>query len=395
MKNSTVGDISEQVRGVSYAKKDASAVPLDGYSPVLRANNIGAFGLILDDLVYVPDARISSKQRVLSNDVIVAASSGSLSVVGKAAQARDGFDGGFGAFCKVLRPGIDVDPHYFGHYFRTPIYRRTVSNLAAGANINNLKNEHLDNLKFPLPPLAEQKRIAGILDAADALRARRRESLAQLDTLLQSTFLEMFGDPVTNPMGWEVDPLGKLCLEKPTYGSGAASCDYDLALPRYVRITDVDVAGNLTGDPRCAQLSDEDIDKYRLFEGDFLFARSGATVGKSFLYRREHGFCVYAGYMIRFRPDPSILLPEVLFRYTQTYAYWRWIESNSRAVAQPNINAKMYSELPVARPPLDLQQHFAAIVESVEQQKVAQRAHLMELDTLFAALQQRAFGGEL
>ena len=121
MKNSTVGDISEQVRGVSYAKKDASAVPLDGYSPVLRANNIGAFGLILDDLVYVPDARISSKQRVLSNDVIVAASSGSLSVVGKAAQARDGFDGGFGAFCKVLRPGIDVDPHYFGHYFRTPI----------------------------------------------------------------------------------------------------------------------------------------------------------------------------------------------------------------------------------------------------------------------------------
>ena len=78
--------------------------------------------------------------------------------------------------------------------------------------INNGGNpkEHLSpnlELQIPLPPLAEQKRIAGILDAADALRAKRREALAQLDTLLQSTFLDMFGDPVTNPMGWEVREL--------------------------------------------------------------------------------------------------------------------------------------------------------------------------------------------
>ena len=67
-----------------------------------------------------------------------------------------------------------------------------------------LNKAKLQILQIPLPPLAEQKRIAGILDAADALRAKRREALAQLDTLLQSTFLDMFGDPVTNPMGWEV-----------------------------------------------------------------------------------------------------------------------------------------------------------------------------------------------
>ena len=178
MKVAAVRDISEQIRGVTYVKSDASAVPRSDYSPILRANNIGEHGLLLEDLIFVPNTKISPKQRIVPNDIVVAASSGSISVVGKTAQARIGFDGGFGAFCKVLRPGPDVDPHYFGHYFKTPSYRRVVSKLASGANINNLKKEHLDNLQILLPPLAEQKWIAGILDAADALRAKRREALA-------------------------------------------------------------------------------------------------------------------------------------------------------------------------------------------------------------------------
>ena len=149
MKIAAVRDISEQIRGVTYAKSDASATPKSGYSPMLRAINIGEYGLLLEDLIFVPNSKISPKQRIVSNDVVVATSSGSISVVGKTAQARLGFDGGFGAFCKVLRPGPDVDPHYFGHYFKTPSYRRVVSQLASGANINNLRKEHLDNLPIP------------------------------------------------------------------------------------------------------------------------------------------------------------------------------------------------------------------------------------------------------
>ena len=112
MKIVAVGDICEQIRGVTYAKSDASDVPRSGFTPILRANNIGQDGLLFEDLVFVPDAEISPKQRVMPNDVVVAASSGSISVVGKTAQAREGFEGGFGAFCKVLRPGADVDPYY-------------------------------------------------------------------------------------------------------------------------------------------------------------------------------------------------------------------------------------------------------------------------------------------
>ena len=79
-----------------------------------------------------------------------------------------------------------------------------------GATFLQVSKGDIASLQIPLPPLAEQKRIAGILDAADALRAKRREALAQLDTLLQSTFLDMFGDPVTNPKGWEVTCGGDL-----------------------------------------------------------------------------------------------------------------------------------------------------------------------------------------
>src|SRR5262249_22508174 len=109
MKIVRVGAISDQVRGVSYSKSEALQEAHAGYSPILRANNIGDHGLIFDDLLYVPDARISSTQRIAPNDVVVATSSGSRLVVGKAAQARHGFAGGFGAFCKVLRPGPEVD----------------------------------------------------------------------------------------------------------------------------------------------------------------------------------------------------------------------------------------------------------------------------------------------
>jgi type I restriction enzyme S subunit len=189
-----VSEVAEQVRGVSYDKEDASTTALPGYLPVLRAGNITDEGLSFDDLVFVPGERISSKQKIRRNDVVIAASSGSLDVVGKAARALTDYEGGFGAFCKVLRPGRDVDPGYFAHFFRTPANRRRVSALAAGININNLRNEHLDTMEIPLPPLPDQWRIAEILDKADALRAKRRAALAQLDTLTQSIFLDLFGD---------------------------------------------------------------------------------------------------------------------------------------------------------------------------------------------------------
>jgi type I restriction enzyme S subunit len=209
-----VGEISTQIRGISYAKNDAILKIADGYLPILRANNIQEEGIILQDLVFVPKSKITEKQKILSGDVVIAASSGSINLVGKAASAKEDMNASFGAFCKILRPKKNiVDARYFANFFKTQQYRQIISNLAAGANINNLRNEHLDNLEIPLPPLEEQRKIAEILDKADSLIQKRKESIAKLDELLQATFIDMFGDPVTNPKGWEVKLLQDLSIK--------------------------------------------------------------------------------------------------------------------------------------------------------------------------------------
>lgn len=232
-----VSDLAEQIRGVSYDKEDASSTPRPGYLPVLRAGNIADDGLVFADLVFVPAERIAERQKVRRNDVVIAASSGSLDVVGKAARALEDYEGGFGAFCKVLRPGPNVDPAYFAHFFKTPEYRRRVSALAAGVNINNLRNEHLDEMPVPLPPLPEQRRIAEILDEAEALRAKRRAALAKLDTLTQSTFFDMFGNPASNPKGW---PITRLESEVTSirYGTGSPPPYVEEGVP-FIRATNI------------------------------------------------------------------------------------------------------------------------------------------------------------
>lgn len=180
-----VGDIARQIRGVTYAKNEASSEPFLGGVLLLRAGNIGGFGIEVDDLIYVPAARVRPEQYLVENDVLIATSSGSLSVVGKAARVESS-GGTFGAFCKVLRPGEGVDPRYFSHFFQTAEYRAAMSRAAAGANINNLRTADLDSLEIPLPSMSEQVRISAILDHADSLRRMRRKQMAIFDDAIAS-----------------------------------------------------------------------------------------------------------------------------------------------------------------------------------------------------------------
>ena len=178
----TVGllDIATLLRGVTYARGDARDAPFEGSIPVVRANNIQARAFDLRDLVYVPDRLVNHLQRIRKGDVVVATSSGSISVVGKAVQATDDLRCGFGAFCGLLRPNSEISARYFGHYFSSETYRSAVSSMARGVNINNLKREHFAALTVHLAPLDEQKRIA---DKHDAVLARVDACRERLDCL--------------------------------------------------------------------------------------------------------------------------------------------------------------------------------------------------------------------
>lgn len=171
----------------------------------------------------------------------------------------------------------------------------------------------------------------------------------------------MFGDVRENPRGYRKTCLRDVAIGKLTYGANCPAIDYD-GCTRYLRITDIKDTGGLNEDAKSPSVISE---KYVLTDGDILFARSGATVGKTYRYRQTDGRALYAGYLIRLTPNRSIVLPDYLFWYTKTDFYKSFLEHAQRAVAQPNINAQQYGSLEILLPPLDAQRSFVAFVNQV------------------------------
>lgn len=157
--------------------------------------------------------------------------------------------------------------------------------------------------------------------------------------------------------------LGEIC-EKPMYGANVAAIDGNPEKDyRYIRITDIDDNGYLNDDWKTAKEIDR---KYILKDGDFLFARSGATAGKTFLYTEKVGKAIYAGYLIKFSPKKNVLNPKYLNNLTQLPAYKNWAALTRGGTAQPNINAEQYSQYQIPLPPLDVQKSIAAECETVD-----------------------------
>lgn len=175
--NATLGDLLTVLRGVSYKKEEAHYNPVDGLVPILRANSIDNGHLVFDDLVYVPQRYVSDEQLLHPCDIVVAASSGSSSVVGKAAPLRTEWFGSFGAFCFGLRPSQHVNAMLVAYYLQTTEYRNRVSELASGVNINNLRRHHIEDTPFRLPPFNEQHRI---VDEIEKQFSRLDEAVANL-----------------------------------------------------------------------------------------------------------------------------------------------------------------------------------------------------------------------
>ncbi len=159
-----IADVADFIRGVTYQKSDAREEPEDGFLPLIRATNIGNESLSYDEFVFVPKKVVKPEQLIRINDMVIAASSGSISIVGKSAPVLVDFEATFGAFCAVLRPQSSISPNFFRLYVQSPICRETWSNLARGTNINNLKREQVLTTSIPVPPLDEQEKIAEILD---------------------------------------------------------------------------------------------------------------------------------------------------------------------------------------------------------------------------------------
>lgn len=299
----------------------------------------------------------------------------------------------------VFRPRHGLDGAYLFHLLRAPVVRtKGVGRMKGAAGQRRVPAEYFAELPIPLPPLAEQKRIAGILDAADALRAKRREALAQLDTLLQATFLDLFGDPVTNPKGWERVSFGSLIHSGPQNGIYKPSKDYGSG----TRILRIDgfydgAVTDLTSLKR-VQVSENEISLYSLAESDIVINRvnSRSHLGKCALIPPLDEPVIFESNMMRLSLNSERMLPRFATQFLQTTFIKNQILSACKdAVNQSSINQTDVKKFQVLVPAIDVQKRFAAVVSVIDQQRTSFRLHLAELDALFASLQSRAFRGEL
>lgn len=282
---------------------------------------------------------------------------------------------------KVLKPSHQCDAKYLFHFLRQ-------ARLPDAGYSRHFK--FLKELRIPLPPLPEQRRIAAILDKADALRAKRREAIAKLDQLLQSVFLDMFGDPMTNPKGWPVDTIGSL-LESATYGS-SSKASTEGAVP-ILRMNNITYSGEMDLTNLKYVSSAEADAKYLVEPGDLLFNRTNSKelVGKTAVYDGPTPMA-FAGYLVRAR-----VAGEYSPHYISAFLNSRFgkivLQSMCKSiVGMANINAREFASISLPIPPATLQQQFAVIKARLARKKDRLRLQADRLDELFAALQSECFG---
>ena len=254
----------------------------------------------------------------------------------------------------------------------------------SGTSIPQLTVPMLKKYSFPLPTKEQQLAIIDQLDNVCNLISLRRQHFAKLDELVKSRFIEMFIG-----QGYPTKTIDEVSLVKGEYGAQSASVEYDPSRPRYVRITDINDDGTLNDD-FVSSINPIDDEQYRLEYGDFMFARMGATVGKTYAFIK--GNQIFAGYLIRYKLNQEIINPRYLYWYTRLDEYWNWVKLNQSGAAQPGINAKKYGSLQVPVPPMELQEQFAAFVKQTDKSKFEIQKSLEKLETLKKSLMQKYFG---
>ena len=340
------------------------------------------------------EAPSRARQLVARGDVIVSTVRPNLNGVARVPDQLDGATASTG-FCVLRALEPKLDSRYLFHWVKSPSFVADMVNKATGASYPAVSDRIIFDSRILLPPLAEQRRIAEVLDRAEALRAKRRAALAQLDSLTESLFLDLFGDPATNPKALAKEPLEQLTLNitdgkhgdcRPSPSSGYF----------FVSVKDIKDGRIDYSDAREIDRDDfmEVHKRTRLEAGDVLVTNSG-TIGKTAVVAASPKL-----ERTTFQKSVAIVKPrrerlESLYLKAALDLCVAKLSMESSGSSQKNLLLGQLRGFSICVPPIALQREFARRVQAVEKLKTAQRASLAELDALFASLQHRAFRGEL
>lgn len=394
-----LGDVAAFVRGINFKPEDVIPVGTPGSVACMRTKNVQS-ELDLSDVWGVGESFVKRGDQFLQHGDILVSSANSWNLVGKCCCVPAlPWRSSFGGFISVLRadPGR-IDPRYLFHWFSSTRTQETVRSYGQRTtNISNLNVDRCLKLSLPLPPLSEQHRIVEVLDRAEALRAKRRAALAQLDTLTQSIFVDMFGDPATNPKGWFGQTIADICEVRG--GKRLPKGEEYSPTPtayRYIRVTDL--KSGAVDESALVYLKPEvqaSIKRYIVNTGDVIISIAGSigliapvppsldganlTENAAKLVPRRHG-----------EYDACFLAVLLQTPYAQSQ-----ISSHIGQVTIGKLALFRIEKIQMRIPPFPLQYDFARRVAQVDKLKVTHRAALTDLDALFASLQHRAFRGDL
>lgn len=397
-------DRLKDVAAINAATLPANTDP--GYEfDYLEISNVDYYGVVdpnaIERLRY-EDAPSRARRRVEKNNTVISSVRPNLQAVAFLSDGRDDFVCSTG-FNVVQPHERRLIPKFIYYALISEAGRQYFEATAKGVGYPAVDDKDFNSFSAPLPPLPEQQRIAAYLDAScaaiDAAVAAKRRQIETLDALRRSIITNAITRglnpdvPLTTsghewlgdiPMHWSAPCLKRLLKEPLTYGLNEAAELEDRDLPRYLRITDFDESGTLRDDtfrslPReiaCEALLEED---------DVLFARSGATVGKTFMFRDYEGEACFAGYLIRARTMASKLNPLFLYHFTKTTVYETWKNLIFTQATIQNISAVKYNYLAIPLPPLPEQRAICEFVERKNAEfRMLARQIERQIDTLTA-----------
>lgn len=290
-----------------------------------------------------------------------------------------------------------IYPNYLRHVLVSdPFHLKFMSTVSGvGGSLLRARPAFVEKIKIPLPPIPEQKRIADILDRAEALRAKRRAALTQLDELTQSIFIDMFGEPVTNPKGWPTVECANAC-ERITVGVVVKPASYYVSSgvpalrslnikPGYISLKDLVYFSEHDNNTKLA--------KTKLKAGDLAIVRTGQPGTSAVVPADLDG--VNAIDLLIATPYTNIVNSVFLCQFFNSSGGRSIVLTAQRGQIQKHLNVGSLNESCIPLPPIELQQEFARRVAALKKLKALHKASLTELDELFASLQYRAFRGEL
>lgn len=294
----------------------------------------------------------------------------------------------------IIRCSDDVDVRFIHRYLACPLGQGEISRFNNGSSQPNLSATSVKEYEIPLPPLSEQKRIADILDKADAIRRKREEGIRLTEELLRSTFLEMFGDPAMNPKGWPQLPFPEVCDSRLGKMLDANKQTGNYCKP-YMRNFNVqwgrlDLSSVFEMDFRQVER-----DEFRLKKGDVLICEGGAGVGQTAIWNDELPECYFQKSLHRVRPKPQKATPQYVSMLMWFMMRSRDILGAISSATIPHLTGEKLKTIKIPTPPYELQKRYEKAAYALIALSANQKEGASEAKALFDSLVQRAFRGEL